>query len=113
MPRAGSEIGQSRTVRHLLAQAGADGADHHAVIEKHHVHLRIVLGGRGLGQNVGRRARHDHHLDVVRLLEIRQDVLREGLLEIAAVHADVERLGLGVGCAGERRAWRRRPARRV
>ena len=89
MPRARGEIGQSRRLLDLLAEAGADGAHHHAVIEKHHVHLRIVFGRCSLGQNVRRRARHDDDLHVVGLLEIREDVLREGFLEVAAVHADI------------------------
>ena len=98
--RAREQVVQHRAGLHLLAQAHADGAHHDAVVEEHHVHLRLVLVGLRLGQDVRRGARHHHDLDVVRLLEGREDVLRVGLLHGAAVHADVERLGLREGGAG-------------
>ena len=38
---------------------------HDAVVEEHHVHLRLVLARLRLGQDVRGGARHHHHLDAV------------------------------------------------
>ncbi|ANY83574.1 hypothetical protein BB934_35550 (plasmid) [Microvirga ossetica] len=88
-PGSRGEIGQSRRILDLLAEAGADGAHHDAVIEEHQVHLRIAFGRCSLGENIGRRARHDDDLHAVCLLEIRKDILRVGFFEVAAIHADI------------------------
>lgn len=61
------------------------------------MHLRIVLGSRGLGENVGGGAGNDDDFDVIGVLEGRQHVLGVGALEIAAIHADVKRLGFRLG----------------
>ena len=69
------------------------GAVHDAVVREHHVHLRIVIVGLRLGQDVLRRAGDHHHLDVVGLLERVEHMPGLGFFQGPAVHADVQRLG--------------------
>ncbi|MNL64123.1 hypothetical protein D3C87_1883110 [compost metagenome] len=62
------------------------------------MHLRVALAGLDLGQDVGGSAGHDHHFDVVGLLERRQHLVGVEPLHGPAVHAQVKRrFGVGLG----------------
>ncbi len=60
------------------------------------MHLRVVFTRLHLGEDVGRGAGHDHHLDVVGLLESGQHLIGIQALHGSAVHPPVQR-GFGLG----------------
>ena len=70
------------------------------------MHRRAFLARLHLGQDVRGGAGYHHHLDAMDTFEGREHVLRVGALHVAPVHADVERLLLGLHAArgGKRRS---------